>query len=77
METDGCETIVWRARERDKIDLCGWLCDGDFASVADGDLEESSSVCHSSDPLLPLKERGFCEEAEAVDESLLLRTSKR
>jgi hypothetical protein len=57
--TDGCETIVWRARERDEIDLRVWLCDGDFASVADRDLKEGSSICHGCNPVLFLKRTGF------------------
>lgn len=41
--TNGCETIVGRACECDEVDLRGWLGDGDFARVADGDFEEGGS----------------------------------
>ena len=66
--TDGGETIVWRTRERDQVGLCGWLCDGNFARVADGDFKKSSSVCHGIDRV-SLKGSTFGVEVEAVDEA--------
>ena len=37
--TDGRKTVVWCTREGDQVDLWGWLGHGDFAGVADGDIE--------------------------------------
>jgi hypothetical protein len=42
--TDGCETVVWCTCEGDQVDLWGGFGHGDFAGVADRDVEES--VCH-------------------------------
>ena len=47
MATDCCEAIVWRTGERDQVHFRGWLIDGHFARVADGDFEEGGTLlCH-------------------------------
>lgn len=65
--TDGCETVVWCTREGDQVDLCGWLGHGNFAGVADGNIEEGA--CHDFDSALVLQERSCCGKGKAENEA--------
>ena len=65
--TDGRKTVVWCTREGDQVDLCGWLGHGDFAGVADGNIEES--FCHDIDPVLLLQEGSCCGKGKAGNEA--------
>lgn len=65
--TDSCETVVWCTREGDKVDLCGWLSHGDFAGVADGNIEES--VCHDCDLVMTPQEKSCCDKGKAGNEA--------
>jgi hypothetical protein len=70
IDTDSRETVVWRARECDKVDLRCWFGHGDLAGVADGNFKKGSSVCHDFGPVLILQGTYFgCDKNQAEDEA--------